>query len=586
MKKILLFSCSLLCSVIAFSQTTYKNVYTAKQDWSRIYDYFKMDDNISPYNGLTLDDSGSIYITGSAVKDTLGNSTGFYNKYGTNGNLIWNNAGDTDITAGNGILWDSVQQRLYGCGTRVTSFGGVGLSGEYILNMFRANETSLGEFIWPDPNATKRLPYYAGSYNLCEDKKGKIYVTGYIGGYLNYSQLNHNLLTTFKIDGTDTTNAIIWTSSYDSINLLEEEGQFIALDPNNNVYVAGIRGDSVKNNMNTTLLCVKYDSSGNIKWQRKYQNIDTFHLTNSTGLVVSNSGSAYMSGNIPDPGAYHNDGIILKYTNQGKLAWNKRMSSLMLHVQDGGCNGLTLDKSGNLYAAGYVETDSGEYATLVKLDSAGNVLWLDTLHDATSNGSLVSNAIALTLDDTGNVYITGTRGDNQTFQDVFTARYNTAGQKQWYIRYNDSVLSYNAPVAIKLDKKGNVIVAGGHNGDTITGEDILVLKYSQYMTRVKIVDTNSSIKVTSFETSINIFPNPFSDRLNCELNLTEASSVNLTFYDLTGKELKALSYSNLQRGQNNLGITMDNLANGLYFYKCTIVNQDGATTQNGKIEKQ
>jgi len=586
MKRILLFSCALLFSAIALAQTTYKNVYSAKQDWSRIYDYFKMDDNVSPFNGLTLDDSGSIYITGSSVKDTLGNSAAFYNKYGPNGNMIWNNANDTDITQGNAIIWDSIQQRLYGCGTRVTSFGGVGLSGEFILNMFRSNEAPLGNFIWPDPNATKRLPYYAGANNLCEDKKGKIYVTGYIGGYLNYSQLNHNLLTTFKIDGSNTSNAVVWTSSYDSTNLLEEEGQYIALDPNNNVYVAGIRGDSVKNNINLSLLCVKYDSSGNIKWQRKLQNIDTFYLTNSTGLAVSNSGSAYMSGNLPDPGAYATDGVILKYTNQGKLAWEKRFSSLMLHTQDAGCNGLVIDKSGNILAAGYIETDSGEYATLVKLDSNGNVLWMDTLKDAASNGALVSDAIALTLDDTENVYVTGTRGDNQTFEDVYTARYNATGQKQWYIRYNDSVLSYNSPMAIKLDKQGNVIVAGSHNGDTLTGEDILVLKYGQYMTKVKIVDTTSSIKGISPATTINIFPNPFSDHLNGLLDLTEASSINLIFYDITGKELRAMAYPDLPAGQSNIEICMDNLAKGLYFYKCTIINQGGAIIQNGKIEKQ
>ncbi len=584
MKKNLLFSCALLFSAMAFAQT-YKNVYSAKQDWSSIHDFFGMDDDVSHYSGLTLDDSGAIYITGSTTRDSLGNTIGFCNKYGTNGNLEWFSASTHgDMTSSNGIIWDSEQNRIYNCGSYYTTYGGVGLAGAFVLDMFQANDSFLGEYFWPDPNATKRLPNYAGAYNLCEDKKGKIYVTGFIGGYLSYGVLNHNMLTTFKMDGADTLNGIIWQSTYDSTNLLEEEGQFIAVDPNNNAYVAGIRGDTLPNNINFSLLCVKYDSSGNIKWQRKYQNIDTFHLTNSTGLAVSNSGSAYMSGNLPDPGAYHNDGIILKYTNQGKLAWEKRMSSLMLHVQDAGCNGLSLDKSGNLFAAGYIETDSGAYATLVKFDTSGNVLWMDTLHDEASNGALISNAIALTLDDTGNVYVTGTRGDNHTFQDIFTARYNSAGDKQWYIRYNDSILTYNSPTAIKLDKKGNVIVAGGHNGDTISGEDILVLKYSQSMAKVRVHNSavNASLEQSS---NVNLYPNPFSDKLNCELTLSEASSVYMTFYDLTGRELKARSYPDLQVGQNNFEIGLDNLSKGLYFYKCTIVNQDGANTLNGKVEK-
>ncbi len=583
MKKNLLFSCLLLFSAMASAQT-YKNVYSAKKDWSRIYDYFHLDDVVSPFNGLTLDDSGSVYVTGTSIVDSLGKTSAFYNKYGPDGKLLWNFADSIGITNGTAILWDSIQQRIYGSGANITSFGGVGLSGEYVLNMLGSGGKYIGEFLWPDPNVTKRLPHYASANNMCQDKNGKIYITGEISGYLSSSVLHHNMLTTMKIDGSDTVNAIKWMNSYDSTNLLEETGQFIALDPHKNVIVAGIRGDSAKYKENFSLLCVKYDSSGNIKWSRKFINEDTFYLTSASGLVVSNSGSAYMSGNIPNKNAQSVDGIILKYTNQGKLAWTKRMSSVMLHTQDAACNGLALDKSGNILAIGFFDNDSGEYATLLKLDSNGQQIWMDTLQDP-YNGTSITQGIAMTQDDTGNIYITGTRGDNQTFLDVFTARYNSAGQKQWYTRYNDSTLSYNSPSEIMLDKKGNVIVAGSHNGDTATGADILVLKYSQYMTKVKVHNSGISENTGQFQ-DIDLFPNPFTNQLNGTINLNEASDVNIGIFDITGREVKVINYRDLQAGKNNFGIRANDLEKGLYFYKCTIENQSGTTTLNGKIVKE
>lgn len=583
MKKSLFFSCLLLLSAMASAQT-YKNVYSAKKDWARIYDYFHYDDVVSPFNGLTIDDSGSVYVTGTSTIDTLGNTVAFYNKYGPDGRLLWNKADSLGITIGTAILWDSIQQRIYGSGANITSFGGVGLSGEYVLNMIRSNAKILGEFLWPDPGVTKRLPHYASANNICEDKGGKVYVTGEISGYLSSAVLHHKMLTTMKIDGTDSANGIKWMNSYDSTNLLEETGQFIVLDPHKNVIVAGIRGDSSKYKENFSLLCVKYDSSGNIKWRRKFINEDTFYLTEASGLVVSNSGSAYMSGNIPNKNAQSMDGIILKYTNAGKLAWTKRVSSFMLHTQDAACNGLALDKNGNILAIGFIDNDSGEYATLVKLDSNGQQIWIDTLQDP-YNGTSITQGIAMTQDDTGNIYITGTRGDNQTFLDIFTVRYNSAGQKQWYTRYNDSALSYNSPSEIMLDKKGNVIVAGSHNGDTATGADILVLKYSQYMTKVKV--HNSGINENEMQTlGIELFPNPFTNQLNGAINLTTVSDVNISIFDITGRVVKAINYKDMQAGKNNFEIPAKALEKGLYFYKCIIENQSGTITLNGKIVKE
>ena len=126
---------------------------------------------------------------------------------------------------------------------------------------------------------------------------------------------------------------------------------------------------------------------------------------------------------------------------------------------------MTVDASGNVYVTG-ASSGSGtdlDYAT-IKYNSAGQRQWVARYNGA-ANGTDVASAIA--LDAAGNVYVTGGAGD-----DCATIKYNSAGQQQWVRLYN----AHGVGKAIAVDVSGNVYVTGDSSGPSAT--DYLTIKYN------------------------------------------------------------------------------------------------------------
>jgi hypothetical protein len=118
---------------------------------------------------------------------------------------------------------------------------------------------------------------------------------------------------------------------------------------------------------------------------------------------------------------------------------------------------VAVDNSGNVYVAGTM-LGSGTLNDLatIKYDSAGNQLWVAIYNDFNNPDAQLS---AMTIDASGNVYITGWSGVNNVYYDCTTIKYNSAGQEQWVARYNAQPRGYAAGTALAVDSSGNVYVA-------------------------------------------------------------------------------------------------------------------------------
>jgi len=119
---------------------------------------------------------------------------------------------------------------------------------------------------------------------------------------------------------------------------------------------------------------------------------------------------------------------------------------------------IAVDDSGYIYVTGQ-STGSGtasDFATL-KYDQSGNEIWVARY----DNGNFDS-ACAITVDDKGNVYITGTSCKSGTYNnyDWATIKYSRNGVEQWVARYNGPKDSLDQPSAIGIDNRGNVYVTG------------------------------------------------------------------------------------------------------------------------------
>jgi len=62
------------------------------------------------------------------------------------------------------------------------------------------------------------------------------------------------------------------------------------------------------------------------------------------------------------------------------------------------------------------------------------------------------------------------------------------------------------------------------------------------------------------------FPNPFNPTTSITYDLSEAAKVNITVYDLTGREIAVLVDSWMDGGVHNAVFNAENLASGIYFY--------------------
>src|SRR4051812_1127345 len=81
---------------------------------------------------------------------------------------------------------------------------------------------------------------------------------------------------------------------------------------------------------------------------------------------------------------------------------------------------------------------------------------------------------SLALDSGGNVYVTGSSMGAGTGNDYLTIKYNTAGVKQWEVRYNGAANLDDDAFSVAADTNGNVYVTG--RSSNATGSNIATIK--------------------------------------------------------------------------------------------------------------
>src|SRR6266516_6773880 len=101
---------------------------------------------------------------------------------------------------------------------------------------------------------------------------------------------------------------------------------------------------------------------------------------------------------------------------------------------------------------------------------------LSTIQPGNNNGSPATmaqgdsydGATAIDVDDSGNVYVTGSSTGSGTGSDYATIKYDSLGQEQWVARYNGPGNDADLATGIAIDGSGNVYVTGGSAGDYAT----------------------------------------------------------------------------------------------------------------------
>jgi hypothetical protein len=306
-------------------------------------------------------------------------------------------------------------------------------------------------------------------------------------------------------------------------------GKGIALDPGGNIYVTGwflgtgftIGSTTLANNdtngfTSSEIFIAKLDPSGNILWANSGGGAIA---DQATSIAVDASGNSYITGPFSSSSISFGsttltttnntsigmtDIFVAKYSSSGAFQWAKNYGG----TYPDNANSICSDALGNIVVAGTFNSPSIAFGSTTltmmaavnlfytKIDNAGNVIWAK-MATATGSGSINNYANGVSMDGSGNIYMTGMNGANLSFgsvaitQSFFIVKFDSGGNAIWASEGSSSAggISGNA---IATDAAGNSYVAGNFDGtyaifgtDSVanlntagSNTDIVVAKYN------------------------------------------------------------------------------------------------------------
>ncbi len=283
---------------------------------------------------------------------------------------------------------------------------------------------------------------------------GSVLVTGYIPGWgaLDFGTIKYSAA-----------GVALWTNYYDGPvggGYSDDFAEAIAVDSNGNVFVTG---DSAGHDYAT----IAYSSTGSPLWTNRYTG-STGSDDRATALAMDSQGSVFVTGYSDTSGAP--DYVTIKYSGAGVPLWTNRYNGPADFVDV--ATAIGVDASGNVFVTGRsygLLSGVYDYATL-KYSGNGVAQWTNRYHH-----SLADRANALAVDSNGNVFVTGySRGADN---DYATVKYSGAGVPLWTNRYNGPANGDDQAKGITVDQDGNVFVSGFSMG-TGSNYDYATIKYS------------------------------------------------------------------------------------------------------------
>jgi len=411
--------------------------------WEKRFNYSEFD---RPTD-IVIDGNENIFITGYSTIPSV-QAYAVTVKYNSSGDSLWSNIYTHQNFQNNGaykIILDEAGD-LY---ETIHYYSGSTQGNELI----KLNNS--GAYQW-----AYNYKCFSQPTSIQEDSEGNIYIAGF--GGLNQSMWDY---ITMKCDSS---GKIKWIRTYNGPANEADQANDIELDSEGNVYVTG---GSKGIGTDFDFATIKYDSAGNEQWVVRY-NAPAFYSDIAGHVSVDAEGNVYVSGTSLGSTS-GSDIATVKYNNLGQLQWVKRYNS----TANGNdlSQGLEIDLSGNVFVAGTSDSTGSlyDYVT-IKYNPSGNVEWTKRYNGPSNDGDLVSS---MSLDNSGNVYVTGWSFGNDTQSDYATVKYNNSGEEQWAARWDDPASSYDYAYDVAVDNNENVYVTGVSQGMG-TDNDFTTIKYN------------------------------------------------------------------------------------------------------------
>lgn len=478
-------------------------------------------------------------------------------KYDSLGNVLWavTSAKDEYVYIHSAAL-DSLGNIVIGghFSSYTATFGTNVLynSNAYVYGkMYLAKYDKNGNALWAKTAQNSNISCAINAVSI--DKEDNIYITGqFQDGTLTFANktLQNSIsgiqdVFLFKLNNN---GEGVWANSLGGSG--HDVGLVVTVDKNS-VYVAGtykspilIAGTTIINNSASNgtkdLFVTKYDKEGLFKWIKKIGGADEEETINVSADTI---GNLYVCGsfksttvnfdalNLTKPNAINTCMFLTKLNSEGVFKWTKSTSD---NFKNSAINGVKADFNGNIFTTGFYQSD---------------VLSLD-------NFSLVNSV--------------------SDYNEMFIARFDSLGN----VLSAKSVIGFGNDYgkSVDLDSKGNVFYTGVFSGNNLITDNMFVTNnnnngYSDVVL-LKYVDMNSKqifAKVDNLDVlqKAKIFPNPFKNEINVELEDVENSRIEV--FNVVGVKIEV----DAQNAINKKILNTSSLQKGFYVMK--IISKDGKT---------
>ena len=256
-----------------------------------------------------------------------------------------------------------------------------------------------------------------------------------------------------------------WEKNYGDTISGNQAGIQIARDSNRNIIVGGI----TSNNGFDDILTMKYDSSGNLIWQRNYAGAINFNDAFDK-LIIDGSDNIYVTGVINVASVYK--GVLFKYDSAGTLLWDT--TYLFPTSSSTAFAGLTFGPSGDVYVSGHGTFAQGSVTFVNRYDTSGNPLWTGSYTDLGRR----QFPMKISSDEAENIYVAG---DNAIapFQDrnVYLLKFDNTGSLLWNRTFADSSMDADFFGDFITDQSENIYMTGSTYINSVHQQDAFIVKY-------------------------------------------------------------------------------------------------------------
>ena len=379
------------------------------------------------------------------------------------------------------------------------------------------------------------------------DSNGGIIVTG----YSFVDEANSNIITIKYDDGGNE----IWQSSFDKGSI--EFAMDLAIDSKDNIIIFGFKCTSLDDleDLNLTLLVVKYNSDGFEQWNLSYH----FEKDNFPGgVAIDSNDNIILTGGKGNINQMFFSCWTMKMDENGNEEWNKTFTEDMISIG----TDVAVNSNDEIIVGGVSASPMvGQGFCIIKYDNDGNKISVNRY------GGIQPNGIA--IDSHDNIILTGQHQESDSDSSIwYTLKSDKNGNELWVRQYD----SGNNDIAenVAIDAHDNIITVGGSHFSqeeffehcTIiydeNGEEICMKRpgISGFIYGVAVDNTNTIIITGDavIDNNLDYYTNKYSDTAPPLVHLETPKEKYLYIF---GKEIIPLSKNTFIIGQITIKLEAD-----------------------------